>query len=196
MYGIDITTPASGSPVDLDLLKTHLRINGDAEDDLLEEYLAAAVATFEADTRRPVLATVFRQYLTDWPAAIVLGRGGVTAVGGVYKFLANGSTSAVTGYRTDLRTPPARVIFDIAIPDLVETAGGYTVIPVGYVDFTAGWANAAAVPPTVAVALKLLAGHFYANREAFHGESLEELPLGWKSVCDRYRLGLSGDWGQ
>ena len=38
--------------------------------------------------------------------------------------------------------------------------------------------------------------HWYERREAYHDGTLSELPDGWRRVVDRYRLGLSGDWGQ
>jgi uncharacterized phiE125 gp8 family phage protein len=197
MYSVDVHTAASGQPLTAAQLRGWLRLNHATEDDTLDELVAAAVERFESDTRRPVLATVYRQSLAAWPCGpIVLGRGGVTAVGAVKRYTdAGGTTEDVAGYVADLTTPPARVTLP-DVPDPVETAGGVAVTPVGYVEFTAGWANAAAVPALVRTALKLLAAHWYEHREAYREGALVETPDGWARVVNQYRLGLSGDWGQ
>lgn len=198
MYSVEVHTAAASAPVTAAELRAWLRLNDSAEDATLTELLAAAVERFEDDTRRPVLPTVYRQYLDRWPVGceIVLGRGGVTAVASVSRYLADGTTTeAVTGYLANLRTPPARVVL-AGLPAEVETAAGVAVRPVGFVQFSAGWANAAAVPRAVLVALKSLAGHWYENREAFTERDLGPTAEGWGRVVTGHRLGLSGDWGQ
>lgn len=199
MYGIEIVTPAA-APIAAAALRARLRMNDASQDDSLAEFLGTAVEQFEDEAGRPVLATVYRQVLSRWPCGpIVLARGGVTAVGNVCRYLADGSAEELDPdtWRADLLTPPARVCLD-ATPEAVATASGATVTPVGYVEYTAGWPNASAVPQRVRTALMLLAGHFYRNREAFRDSAFEmrELPKGWASVVDRYRLGLTGDLGQ
>jgi hypothetical protein len=134
---------------------------------------------------------------SGWPTGrIVLGRGGVTAIAGVYRYLADGTTTeALTGWSADLVTPPPRIQL-AAAPAAVASASGIPVSPVGYVEFTAGWPNKAAVPPFLLTALKLLAGHWYENREAYRVGQLTELPDGWCRAVTRYKTGLTGDWGQ
>lgn len=197
MYAVAVHTAPASRPLTAAELRAHLRLNDAAEDAQLEEWIDAAADQFEADARRPVLATVYRQHVTRWPAELALGRAGVTAVGSVVRTLADGSPETVTGWSADLHTPPARVRLG-TVPDPVADAQGRTVSPAGYVEFTAGWADAAAVPKGVRAALKLLAAHYYENREAFRNQSFEmrELPLGWAAVVARYKLGLAGDWGQ
>lgn len=196
MFNVErITTPAA--PLTAAEVRAHLRLNDTSEDALLDEFIDAAVARFEDETKRPVLTATFRQYLARWPQAIVLGRGGVTAVSSISRVISDSVIELLSGYVVDLNTTPARVTLK-AVPNLVVTADGVTRTPCGYVEFTAGWANAAAVPRDVRTALKLLAGHFYANREAYRDSAFEmrELPAGFASVCDKYRLGLTGPWGQ
>jgi uncharacterized phiE125 gp8 family phage protein len=197
LYAVEVLTPAA-APIAAAELRARLRLNSAGEDSTLVELLAGAVELFEEDTRRPVLATTYRQHLARWPAdgVIVLGRGGVTAVTAVKRVTdAVGTVEDVAGYLVDLATPPARVVL-AEVPDQVETAAGVVVAPVGYVEFTAGWANAAAVPQLVRTALMLMAAHHYEHREAFEAGELDQLPAGWERVTRRYRLGLSGDWGQ
>lgn len=224
MYGIEVLTPPATDPVAVAELRAWLRLNDTSEDDVLGELLAGAVDLFESDACRPVLATTYRQHLARWPfgpflpsqpypsagvfmpavaagvlpwfpGQVVLGRGGVTAVAGVYRKLADGSAEALAGWTADLATPPARVSL-AAVPAPVLTAAGVPVSPVGYVEYTAGWPSLSAVPRFVKTAVKLLAGHWYQNREAHSEKKLSELPDGWCRVVNRYRTGISGDWGQ
>lgn len=211
MFGLTVQTPPAAGPVTAEKLRGRLRLNHTAEDELLDELLAAAVELFELDAGRPVLATTYRQHLAAWPfgylvdstvdpmaripGAIVLGRGGVTSVTGLYRTLGDGSAEAVTGWAADLVTPPARVRLASAPPP-ATTSAGLLVSPVGYVEFVAGWANAAAVPALVTNALCLVAAHWYQHRAAYTERTLDELAGGWRRVVDKFRSGLSGPWGQ
>lgn len=200
MFGVETISGPAVAPVDAAELRARLRLNDPAEDAELAEFLAAAVERFEADAGRPVLPTSYRQDLSAWPSgAIVLGRGGVSSITAVKKYLADGSTEtlAASDWRADLATPPARVYL-ASVPATLTTSAGIPVSPVGAVEFVAGWPNAAAVPKLVRTALMLLAAHYYENREAFKDSAFEmrELPLGWRAVVAKYKLGVSGDWGQ
>lgn len=201
MWGLTVLAPAASSPVSAAELRARLRLNDAAEDSALAEFLAAAVERFELDAGRPVLTTSYRQSLARWPGdgVIILGRGGVTSVTAVSSFAADGSPVAINpgSWRADLVTPPARVYL-ASPPTAITTAGGVPVSPVGFVEFTAGWSDPATVAPLVRTALMLLAGHWYENREAFKDSQSEirQLPHGWQAVIDKYRLGISGDWGQ
>lgn len=199
MFAITVLNPPAAAPITAAELRARLRLNDAAEDTALTEWIAAAVDRFEHDTGRPVLATTYRQDLSRWPSGpIVLGRGGVTAVAAVRRNL-DGSVEdlAADQWRADLDTPPARVTL-AATPATVTTAAGISISPVGSIEFTAGYENAAAVPKLLRTALMLLAGHWYGNREAYRDSAFEmrETPQGWKAITARYRVGLSGDWGQ
>jgi uncharacterized phiE125 gp8 family phage protein len=196
VYDVTIITPAA-APITAPELRARLRLNDDSEDDALAEFLTTAVEMFEDEANRPVLATAYRQTFDKWPCEIVLGRGGVTEVTAVKRYLADSSTEDVAAdqWLAILTTPPARVAL-AAPPALVTTAAGIVVAPVGCVEFTAGWADADAVPKQVVTALKLMAGFLYEHREAHTELKLSELPYGWRRVVSRYKLGISGDWGQ
>ena len=185
---VELVTPRASEPVGLPDLKAHLRHNlGDAEDDLLAELVGAAADLFERHTGRPVLPTVFRQWLPGLGEVHLL-RANVTAVASVTYFDADGETAALADWRADL----------IEVPAVVYLPGGaYPAVQadrrrVGYVQFTAGWPDAAAVPKPVKTAIKLLAAHWYRFREAYQpGAELAELPQGFRAVCDLYDSGLT-----
>ena len=199
MYGVEVLTAPSAEPVTVAELRTRLRLNHTAEDTDLAEFLSAAVEQFEQDCNRPILSTTYRQSLSRWPhdGIIVLGRGGVTAVSAVKSYAADGSAEDLDAdaWLAVLSTPPARVELAM-IPVEVLTAGGIVRRPVGCVEFTAGWASAAAVPALVKRGVKLLAAHFYEHREAYREGKLDELPIGWWNLVNKFKLGVSGDWGQ
>lgn len=193
MFAVEVVTPPAGVPITPEQLRTRLRLNDPAEDPELAEFLAAAVEQFELDTLRPVLATVYRQYLARWPAGvIVLGRGGVSNVAAVRWYQPDGTLADIAAgdWHADIATPPPRVYLDQIPPGQSS--------PVGCVEFTAGWPDPAAVPPVVRIALMLLAGHWYENREAYRDSPFEmrTLPAGWWSVVNKFKLGIVGDWGQ
>lgn len=198
MYSLTITTPRAGDPLTAAELREFLRLNDSAEDALLAELVTAAADRFELDARRPVLATTYRQHFARWPCGpLVLGRAGVTAVTAVAALDQAGAATAIaagSGYTADLYTPPPRV--HLAAVPAVGSAAAYS--PVGYVDFTAGWADTAAVPKAVRVAVRQLAAHWYEHREAYRDSAFElrELQLGWAGVVRQFAHGVTGDWGQ
>lgn len=64
------------------------------------------------------------------------------------------------------------------------------------ITYTAGFANAAAVPETIKLALRQLTAHFYENREATLEEKLETLPVGAIALLDSERcMDFSGPVG-
>lgn len=63
---------------------------------------------------------------------------------------------------------------------------------VGYVDYVCGYATP---PADMVLAIKLLAAHYYVNREAFREQKLECLPMGFQNIASKYRTGMSGSWG-
>lgn len=183
---------AATSPVTAAQLRAYLRLNDASEDELLGELTVAAAERFEDDTLRPVLARNYRQFFEAWNLKTILGRAGVTAVTGVKQLLADGSTANVN-YVADLQTAPNHIRID-AYPAVIFSASGIPISPVGYFEFTAGWANAAAVPRSVLVALKSLAGHWYENREAFTERALGALEQGWDRLISQHKLGIRGGW--
>jgi len=46
-----------------------------------------------------------------------------------------------------------------------------------------------ACPPTLIAAAKMFVAHLYANREQIAAEGVEgELPLGFRALCNMYRM--------
>lgn len=189
MYTLTVTTPPASEPVTLQELKDHLRSNDSSEDAQLTAYITAARGMFEFKTGLSLMPTVFRQYVPTLTDTVYLMRGNVTAVGGVYYYNASDTLTTAAGYLTDLISTPAAVWFT-TYPTTSTTRAN-----VAYVDFTAGYANAGAVPDDIKLAIKLLAAHWWENREAFTDRNLTSLPFGFNAIASKYKTGVTGPWG-
>lgn len=194
MYNLTVITPASSVPVAVADLRVHLKLNDTTEDATLADLLSAAVNQFEDECRRPILPTRYRQTLAAWPdRMIVLGRGNASTVHGLWAYTDTAGTAvAVPGsdWFPSLLVYPSRVVLNRK-PDIPANADA-----VGYLEFTAGWPDAASVPAEVKLALKLLAAHWYANPEAYTEKKLDDLPAGWCRCISKFKHMLQGDWGQ
>lgn len=186
-----VTLPATG-PVSLAELKSHLQLNRSDDDADLALFLAAAVEMWEFETQRPAILTGYRQrsrfisgFLYDTP--IRLARGKVVAVSSVTYVSPAGSTVALTDYRADSASP----IYCIHAPKAGWPQFDWSAIHPVTIDFTAGWANAAAVPADVKVAIRMLAAHWYAFRDAYQASfEMRETPEGFRRVANKYRLNV------
>jgi uncharacterized phiE125 gp8 family phage protein len=188
MYTLVVITPPATEPVTVAELKSHLRLNDDSEDALLSGFITTARTMFEEATGRAVVSTGFRQHVPTLAAPVYLMKYPVISLNAVKYYDEAGAlqTANPSTYYTDTISVPAQVWFD-DYPDTSDTKK-----PVAYVEFTAGWAT---VPETVKTAIKLLAGHYYHNREAYTDSRLDELPQGFRAVCELYKTGLIGPWG-
>jgi uncharacterized phiE125 gp8 family phage protein len=190
MYTVQVITPPASEPVTTQELKDHLRLNDSSEDSLLAGFIKTARLQFELNTGVAVLPTVFRQHFYAIAGPIYLYRGNVSAIGSVMYWNTAGNFVSDSTYLSDLISNPAKVWWQVYPVTHSDKS------PKGYVEFTAGWANAAAVPEDVKTCIKLLAAHYYAHREAYTEDTdLRNLPLGFQSVCRAYKTGLVGELG-
>lgn len=193
---IEIITPAASTSVSMETLKAHLRLNDASEDDLLEDWLGAADELFAKQTGYVLMTSTFRLRLDGWPVdgTVYIPRHPVTAVSSAQYLDTAGVWQTIdpSNYTVDLSGAPARVTFGsgFTFPSLHPTA-----VPAVRVQFVAGHADSTAVPKLAAQAVKLMAAHWYAAREAY-GDDLGETPAGWKAVCDQYRTGIYGFWNE
>ena len=191
MYTITTTTPRTLTigPVTLEEIKAHLRLPTCAtEDSVLTEMLTAATDMWERFSLCPTLPTVYAQHVYALNQAIILQRGNVTAIGSVQYYNTSDvlTTANSSTYYTDIVSTPASVWFT----DYPQTSANKS--PKGQVNFTAGWANSAAVPAPVKVAIKLLAAHWYNHREEYQDRELRRLPMGFQAVIGQFKTGILG----
>ena len=170
--------------------KDHLRLgSGFADDGLqdetLEAFLRAALASIEARTGKILLEREFRWSVTAWREVDrqPLPLAPVSAVGAVVQIDRNGTAVPVAPARYALEPDQQR-------PVLVAVGATLPVVPRGGrvdVELLAGygpeWSD---LPADLAQAVMLLAAHFYEYRSdtALHGASM---PFGVSALIERYR---------
>lgn len=156
---LTLIAPPMAEPVTLAELKEHLKIDGNAEDAAIAGLGVAARQFIEARHRIAMMPQAWRLALDSAPdAPVMLPLSPVASIdavgvtrGGVTEALAAASYDAQSGNVGRVR---------LKSPVILGDAFGAFVIT-----FTAGWADAASVPNPLKLAIKILAAHFYENRE-------------------------------
>lgn len=167
-------------PVLLAEAKAHLRLDGDAEDELVAALIAAARAAVEAETRRVLIAQKWRAILHDWPASpITLPIAPVLSVQAV---------RAVDGQGAATLLAPAGYAFEAADGTLRLKTSAPGVVRLE-VDFTAGYgALGTAVPQPLRQAIKMLVTHWFEHRSAVTlGDQAAPTPAGVRLLVAPYR---------
>lgn len=152
-------------PVTLAEAKAHLRIQDDAENDLISGLVRAARQETEARTGLALLVQHWRLALDNIPQSgvILLDRHPVRAVAAVTLYGEDGAVSVMdpADYRLDPHTRPARLMLS-AIPDRLRQWNGFEV------DFECGFGAAGSdVPDMLKRAILMLVAHWFEFRAAF-----------------------------
>ena len=188
MMLVELTTvPTAALPVAE--FKDHLRLgtgfaDDGVQDDVLEAYLRAAIATIEARTTKALITRSFSWTLTAWRdlAAQALPLGPVSAITALSIFDRLGAEEVVDSDKFVLQP-------DLHRPRLVATGYTLPVIPVGgtaVIGFDAGFGAAwSDVPVDLGQAVKMLAALYYENRGTHPGEA--GMPAGVAGLVARYR---------
>jgi uncharacterized phiE125 gp8 family phage protein len=162
----------SEEPITLDELKDHLRVDGTEEDALIMAYGRAARRQCELISRRAFVTQTWELALECWPqwgypqrSYIGLPYPPLQSVISISYVDSAGVTSVMPGadYVVDNYREPGRVILGYGkIWPSVTLRPGPSVI----VRYVAGHGSPVVVPETYKQAIKLLAAHYYENREA------------------------------
>lgn len=182
------TVPGTALPV-ADF-KDHLRLgtgfaDDGVQDEMLETYLRAAIASVEARTGKALLTRSFSWTLTAWRdlARQVLPLAPVSAITGL---------SIVDRLGAEEVIDPARYVLeaDMHRPALVAAALTLPVIPVGgsaVIAFDAGFGSAwSDLPADLAQGVFILAAHLYETRGSGAGAEVE-LPPAVQMLIGRWR---------
>lgn len=163
---LKLNTAPSTLPVTLVEVKAHLRVDDSTDDTLITAMLTAAVANAEHIMSRAIMPQKWEVTLDAFPCdgVIQLPRPKVTAIDSV-KYVAEDGTlttisssvyQLVTGdYAADVRNA-----YEQTWPSPRDQAEAVQVV------FSAGYANAAAVPEPIKAWIKLRVGSMYENRES------------------------------
>lgn len=161
-----VTGPAT-EPITLAEAKSHCRVDGDDDNELLVTYIASARTWWEETYGRALMTQTWDYSLDGFPASreIRLPRAPLQSVTSVTYYDENLSASTVLSsalYQVDTNTTPGTLALKEGEnwpTDELRRSSGVVV------RFVAGYANEEAVPGPIKSALKLLVAQMYAFRE-------------------------------
>lgn len=163
MVAILVSAPLA-EPVSRDEAKTHARIDGAAEDDIVDRLLRAARADIENRCSRALMRQSWRVVRDKVPSGGVvrLAPAPVISVDAVTLYGADGSPQVIdpSEYEVDLASTPGRLRLNAGRFWGARSMNGLEV------DFTAGYASAADVPEPLKQAILMLFTYWFEQREA------------------------------
>jgi uncharacterized phiE125 gp8 family phage protein len=191
MYSIEVVTPPTVEPVDLQTFKDHARIYGTDDDAICSAYLTAARQLFEAQTGMSIMATTYRLNLNSWSDTIYLMRHPFVSLTSVQYVDTNGVSQTAAGgtdYDLDAKSTPAVVKWRTS-PQLHPYQ-----MPKVWATFSAGYASADQVPALIRQGILLLAADWYERREANTTDKLAKFP-GFAAIVGQYYNGFVSTMG-
>lgn len=163
MTSLRTITPPAAEPVSLETVKEHLRIDLDAEDALLEAYLASARDKGEQLARRAFITQTLEMIVDTFPQDGILKvmRPPLQSVTSVKYYDSDNVQHTWTDYIVDADSEPGRIIFNTLPGDALRESGAIVV------RFVAGYGDAGEdVPGSLKQTLLQLVGHWYEHRES------------------------------
>jgi uncharacterized phiE125 gp8 family phage protein len=166
--GLVLYTAPSCEPVTVEELRTHARISGSDDDELLSGLIAAARQIVEQRTQRAIIQQTWHYTLDQFPAdgkPIYIPHPPLGTVSSITYVDYNGTTQtlAATVYTVQTRYEPGRIVlaYDQSWPEVRDQEEAITIAYVaGYTSTaTTDVAKRAAVPEGLKLAVKLLAAH-------------------------------------
>ncbi len=182
-----ITAPVE-EPISLAEAKLHLHVDADLteDDDLIEGLIVAARESAEQRICRALMPQVWELTLNCFSAEILLPRPPLVEVESV-KFIDTDGvlrTLSADVCTVDTDSEPGRIVpaYGKCWPSTRLTINAVRI------RYTAGYANAEAVPRAIRQWMLLQIGTLYANREGvITGASVQELPY-VDSLLDRFKV--------
>lgn len=162
---ITVVAPSASEPVSLAEAKLFLRIDNNAEDELIETLITAARDAVEAGVGRVLITRRVRESLDIWRREAT--RGAVLALGPVMNVVAvrllaeSGAQSVLDPerYRVEGQRDRPRLVFPPGLPATLRSAGGIEI------EYDAGFAdNAADLPVALRVAVLQIVTALYEAR--------------------------------
>ena len=192
--GLQLVTSATGEPIELDEVKTHLRleIGHTDEDDYLNGLISAARSKVEDITNLKLMPQTWKVHYDNWSTQdyMTIPMGPLTSMpstGIVYTMSTGNSTtfsSTKWSYSTVERKP--RVILEYGKSWPSDTLG--TIDPVSF-ECKVGYGGSSAVPKRIKQAMYMFISHWYENREPYLiAQSVDTIPDTINALLSDYRI--------
>lgn len=188
---IALVSPPASEPVTVAELKLHARVDISDDDDLLTGLIQAAREWVEGYTARRLIMRTETLLLDSFPSCdrIVIPVAPLQAIGAVTYLDQDGASTTLSSsaYVTDVNGPVGVVALKTGQtwPSLTSSQRPVNAVRVA---FTSGYASADAVPASLKLAVKMLAAHFYENREATTPIDVKNLPMGITALLRPWRV--------
>ncbi|HDZ80729.1 MAG TPA: hypothetical protein ENH56_05725 [Roseobacter sp.] len=177
-------------PVSLEEVKLHCRVDHNDEDTLLTSLIAAATDYLDGPSGilgRAIINQEWLIELDEWPIYLVLPIEPIQTVLVKYNNEAGIETTIAGSDIILINNPSARSILEwvdgFSFPKL--NASRY---PIG-ITLSAGFGAAAEIPESIKVAIQMIVGNWYENREAtVVGMSVVDLPMAVNALLARWRV--------
>lgn len=177
--------------LDLAKAKKHLRVESESDDTLIQTYLDASIAAVEGLTGHILVEREVRQSLDhlhgNGRGEIELAWRPVLGVDRIEYVDSNGAAQqlllASNAFRfIDGTNPYVAPVFNGSWPSLAHQRNAATIV------YDAGYSDLGIpLPADLEAAVLLMVGHLYMNREAVTDGNVREVPMGVKSITNRYR---------
>ncbi len=195
IWSLTQTVAPTAEPVSVQSVVKQARIDG--TDDLDTVYLQAKAARIWCETylQKQLMPATYRLTIDRFPSwTLKLPMPPITAISSITYLDTNGVTQTLSSslYVVDTYSVPGRVTpaYSQVWPVTRIQINGVNIT------YTAGYADASHVPDTIKHAIRLIAAHFYQNREETQEAKLQNIPMGATSLLDSERcVDFSGPLG-
>lgn len=158
-----ITAPAADA-FDLTAAKIAMKVDHDADDDMVELALRSAVEMIEAETGRALITQTWDAFYQYWPARFLVPKPKLQSVGSIKYKIADGTEDTLDSstYIVDVEQEPGRIV--LADGAVWPSGTLYPVNPIT-IRFTCGYGAAASdIPDLLTRAIYWQAQHNYDFR--------------------------------
>lgn len=191
MYGLELTTAPTAEPLSLNEAKLHCRVEPEVtdEDDLIRSHVITARDYCESYTGRALVTQTWKLTLDELPPdEIGMPKAPLQSVSSFAYVATDGTSTTLSSslYQVDAKSEPGRIrpAYGQIWPSTRAQMAAITIT------FVCGYGAASAVPDGIKQAMKLLIGHWYANREAVGQNPGGPLEMAVKALLDRFWVGV------
>ncbi len=160
---LKLKTPPTSCPVSLTEAKAHLRYTSDSLDTYIDTLIKAATEQVEIDTKRSLMPQVWQDIRGGFPAGaeLEIPRPPLVQVVSVKYYDTENAlqTLAASVYEEDIDSAPGKLT--LAYGQVWPST--YPRSDAVKIEYGAGYANAAAVPDSLKMAILHIVAHLFAN---------------------------------